>query len=358
MSGLGAHFRGRRGDFVLDAAFEAPPGRVTALFGPSGAGKTSILRAIAGLERFAGDCTLDGQVWQDGSRFLQPHRRAIGYVFQEASLFPHLSVRGNLEFGLRRAEGTPVTSFDGAVALLGLGPLLGRAPATLSGGERQRVALGRALLARPRLLLLDEPLSALDRQAKQDILPYFEALHRSLTLPVVLVTHDIAEVERLADRLVLLEGGRVIGAGPLNEMLVHGASSLRTARDAAAVLSGEVVAYDRGDGLSTIEIDGWRVLMAGRAGTPGEAVRVRIAARDVSLATERPSATTILNVFETKIETIEVVSDAEAIVTLRLGTEPMLARVTRRSIRQLGLAPGQPVFAQVKGVSLIAGPGG
>jgi molybdate transport system ATP-binding protein len=356
VSGLSARFAGRRGGFALDAAFEAPAGQVTALFGASGAGKTSILRAIAGLDRFNGGCMLDGEVWQDARGFLPPHRRAVGYVFQEASLFPHLPVRGNLEFGLRRAGGaTPVIGFDEAMSLLGLGPLLDRAPATLSGGERQRVALGRTLLAQPRLLLLDEPVSALDRQAKEEILPYFEALHRTLSLPVVLVTHDIVEVERLADRLVLLSGGRVMGAGPLNDMLVGGGFGLREARDAAAVLVGRVVAHEAADGLSSIEVGGQRLLMAGHAGAAGEMVRLRIAARDVSLATERPSATTILNVLEAVVEAIETVSEAEAIVALRLGGEPMLARVTRRSIGQLGIAPGQEVFAQVKGVSLIAG---
>src|SRR3569623_3451514 len=163
---------GRRGDFELDAAFDATPGAGTALFGRSGAGKTSVLRAIAGLERFAGCCRLDGEIWQDGARFLPAHRRAIGYVFLESSLFPHLSVRGNLEFGLKRARLASVIGFDDAVALLGLAPLLARAPDTLSGGERQRVALGRALLSQPRLLLLDEPLSALAQRRKQEMLPY------------------------------------------------------------------------------------------------------------------------------------------------------------------------------------------
>jgi molybdate transport system ATP-binding protein len=356
MSGLSVRLAGRRGDFELDAAFEAPPGAVTALFGRSGAGKTSVLRAIAGLERFSGCCLLDGEVWQDGARFLPAHRRAIGYVFQEASLFPHLSVRGNLEFGLRRARLASVIGFDDAVALLGLAPLLARAPDTLSGGERQRVALGRALLSQPRLLLLDEPLSALDREAREEILPYFERLHRVFALPVLLVTHDIAEVERLADRLVLMREGRIAASGPLNDLLVGEALGLRTAREAAAVLSGRVAAYDVADGLSEIEVAGRRLLVAGRAGAVGAVVRVRIAARDVSLSAERPSATTILNVLPATIVSIDPVSAAEALVTLRLGTDTMLARVTRRSVRQLRLGPDQQAFAQVKGVSLLTGP--
>src|SRR6185312_13170764 len=195
VSGLTLAFSGRRGGFGLDAAFDAPAPGVTALFGPSGAGKTSILRGIAGLERYVGRCQLGESVWQDARTFLPPHRRAVGYVFQDANLFPHLSVRQNLEFGLRRAGAGPRRiDFDMAAELVGAGALLDRQPGTLSGGERQRVALGRALLAQPEVLLLDEPLSALDRRAKDEILPYFEALRRAVPLPVILVTHDIAEV--------------------------------------------------------------------------------------------------------------------------------------------------------------------
>lgn len=356
MSGLSVGFAGQRGSFALDAAFEARGRGVTALFGPSGSGKTSVLRGIAGLERFTGRCRLGDEIWQDGNVFLPAHRRAVGYVFQEASLFPHLTVRKNLEFGLRRTQSKPAIGFDEAVALLGLDRLLARAPDTLSGGERQRVALGRALLSQPKLLLLDEPMSALDRDAKDEILPYFEGLRGALSLPVLLVTHNIGEVERLADHLILMRNGQVAGAGPLNDMLVGGTLGLRTAREAASVLRGTVAGYDANDGLSTIEVQGQRLLIAGRAGEPGIAVRVRIAARDVSLAVDRPSATTILNVLAVTIVAIEPASEAEAIVTLRLGEETMLARVTLRSVRQLGLQPGQAVFAQVKGVSLVAGP--
>ncbi|MEO8883430.1 MAG: molybdenum ABC transporter ATP-binding protein [Devosia sp.] len=358
MNGLSVSFAGRRGGFALDAAFEARGSGVTALFGPSGSGKTSVLRAIAGLDRFEGRCVLGDEVWQDEKTFLPAHRRSVGYVFQEASLFPHLTVRKNLEFGLRRTPGTPTIGFDEAVALLGLHRLLARAPDTLSGGERQRVALGRALLSQPRLLLLDEPMSALDRDAKDEILPYFEGLRGALSVPVLLVTHDIAEVERLADHLVLMRDGRVMGAGPLSDMLIGGALGLRTAREAASVLRGRVVGLDADDGLSAIEVAGQKLLIAAWAGAPGAVVRVRIAARDVSLAAEKPSATTIINVLAVTIVAIEPASEAEAIVTLRLGVETMLARVTLRSVRQLGFQPGQAVFAQVKGVSLMAGPGG
>lgn len=355
MSGLSVAFTGRRGGFALEAAFETPATGITALFGPSGAGKTSVLRGIAGLERYAGNCRLGDAVWQDERRFLPPHQRAVGYVFQEASLFAHLSVRENLEFGLRRVKGPRRIAFDQAVSLVGAGPLLARDPATLSGGERQRVALGRALLAQPDVLLLDEPLSALDRQAKDEILPYFEALRHAVALPVILVTHDIAEVERLADGIVYLDRGRVVAAGDLNAVLTGEGPGLRLAREAAAVLGGRVVRFDAVDALTEIAAGGARFLVAGRAGEPGQAVRIRIAARDVSLARERPSATSILNVLEVVVSAIEPVGDAEALVTLRLGEDVLLARLTRRSVRTLGLAPGERAFAQVKGVSLLAG---
>lgn len=357
MSGLNAAFRGRRGGFDLDVALAAPAGAVTALFGPSGSGKTSTLRAIAGLERFAGSCALDGQSWQEVGHFLPPQQRAVGYVFQEASLFPHLSVRQNLDYGRRRAGAATVIGFDDAVSLLGLEPLLPRRPGALSGGERQRVALGRALLSQPKLLLLDEPLSGLDRAAREEILPYFEALTHSIPLPVLLVTHDIAEVERLADRLILLRAGKVVASGPLAELLTAPAFGLGTVRDAAAVLQGEALGYDAADGLSAIRIEGCTLLLAGRAGAAGEGVRVRIAARDVSIATVRPSATSILNVLPATITALVAAGEAEMVVTLRLGTQTLLARLTRRSARELALTPGQAVFAQVKGVSLLAGAG-
>jgi molybdate transport system ATP-binding protein len=358
VSVLAVAFAGKRGGFALDAAFEAPLKSVTALFGPSGSGKTSVLRAIAGLEKFEGHCRLGDEIWQDNALFVPPHQRGVGYVFQEASLFPQLDVRGNLSFGLKRTSGRPATGFDEVIELFRLGPLLARGPETLSGGERQRVALGRAILSQPKLLLLDEPMSALDRTAREEILPYFEALHRALTIPVLLVTHDIAEVERLADRMIVLRAGKVVAAGPLNDVLVGDVAGLRGSRDAASVLMGNVAGYDSVDGLSEIEVGGQLLLVAGRAGVAGAAVRVRIAARDVSLATVRPSQTTILNCLEMVIAGIDARAEADATMTLRLGAQTMLARVTKRSLRTLDLKVGQTVFAQVKGVSLVTGPVG
>jgi molybdate transport system ATP-binding protein len=209
---LVAAFRGRLGDFVLDAELAVPLSGVTGLMGPSGSGKTSLLRCIAGLARLEGRLLVAGEVWQDAATFRPAHRRAVGYVFQEASLLSHLSVRGNLDYGRRRAKGPAVASFDEVVELLGLGALLDRSTEKLSGGERQRVAIGRALLAQPRLLMMDEPLSGLDAEAKAEILPYVERLTAAVALPVLYVSHEPAEVARLARRVILMEAGRIVGA--------------------------------------------------------------------------------------------------------------------------------------------------
>lgn len=215
---INAAFRGRLGSFTLDAELSLPATGVTAIFGPSGCGKTSVARCIAGLQRMAdGFCAVDGEVWQDGSSFRPVHRRPIGYVFQEASLFPHLSVRRNLLFGAPKAARAQI-AFSEVVELLGLAALLDRSPYRLSGGERQRVAIGRALLSQPKLLLMDEPLSALDRTTKDEILPFLERLHETLSLPILYISHDMAEIERFADHLVLMEQGRVVGSGPLHSL--------------------------------------------------------------------------------------------------------------------------------------------
>lgn len=205
-------FEGRLGGFSLDAAFAAPAVGVTALYGPSGSGKTTLLRCIAGLERLAGRLEVAGQVWQDGRLFLPPHKRPVGYVFQEPSLLAHLSVRGNLLYGFKRATDRRI-GLDEVVQLLGLGPLMDRSTGKLSGGERQRVAIARALLAQPRLLLLDEPLASLDAASKAEIMPYLDQLHRTLAIPMIYVSHEPAEILRLADRLLLMKAGRIERAG-------------------------------------------------------------------------------------------------------------------------------------------------
>jgi len=302
MSRLEAHFAGRIGGFDLDAAFTAPDAGVTALFGPSGCGKTTVLRCIAGLERLRyGHFSLSPEeAWQDEGLFLPPHRRAVGYVFQEASLFPHLSVTGNLRYGQRRGKGGGV-AFDEVVDLLGLAHLVDRAPSRLSGGERQRVAIGRALLSQPRLLLMDEPLSALDRVSKDEILPYLERLHDALSIPMIYVSHDIAEVERLADHLVLMRDGRVAASGPLSTLLADPALPFAAGRDAAVVLDAAVAAWDAAYGLTRLTVAGAEILVPGAAGALGTRRRLRIAAGDVSLCRVAPQRTSILNVLPARV---------------------------------------------------------
>jgi molybdate transport system ATP-binding protein len=354
-------YTGAFGNFKLDVKFEAPALGITALFGPSGCGKTVTLRCVAGLNRLSGRLVVGGETWQDGERFRAPHERPIGYVFQEASLFPHLSVRGNLRYGHRRALKSGADEeirFDDVVELLGIVPLLDRATGALSGGERQRVALGRALLAQPRLLLMDEPLSALDRMTKEEIFPYFEALRSRLSIPVLYVSHDITEIERLADHIVLLDAGRVVVSGALGEVLTDNRLPIARSAHAATVLEARVGAFDPDDGLTTLAIDGETLLVPRCVGEAGTMHRVRIAATDVSLAAERPSLTTIVNVVPVRVKEIEPLDEAQVNVVLTIGHRPqgpkLLARITRRAQRLLGFAPGQDIYAQIKGVSLVA----
>ncbi len=363
---ISARFAGKVGAFNVDVAIDEPMQGVTALFGPSGCGKTTILRCIAGLQRLPGTLRVGGEVWQDDAQglFRPPHERPIGYVFQEASLFAHLSVRANLLFGHARAMkagAREVIRLDDLVELLGIGHLLDRAPGNLSGGERQRVAVGRALLSQPRLLLMDEPLSALDRITKDEILPYFEALHEKLSIPVIYVSHDIAEIERLADRLILLDRGRVLASGLLSDLEADPALPLVHAPEAAVILEGTVATIDEAYGLTTVSVAGGAVVIPGRRGPVGAARRLRIGASDVSFIREQPTATTILNCLPVEILSVTP-QDGAAIqmnIVARLSNDAsgarIVARVTRKSQEVLGLAPGVRVFAQIKSVALIAG---
>ena len=288
----------------------------------------------------------------------------MGYVFQEASLFPHLSVRGNLLYGHRRAlrRGTPEGArLDEVVALLGMEGLLERSPLRLSGGERQRVAVGRALLSQPRLLLMDEPLAGLDRLSKDEILPYLEALHSTLSIPILYVSHDLAEVERLADHLVLIETGRVIACGPLEELQADPELPVARLPEAAVALIATVTRYDAEYGLTTLSIDGGTLIAPGHYGAPGTLQRVRIGASDVSLARQHPGPSTILNVLPARVAAAVPQDAAQANVVVRLGKAGegarLLARVTRKSWEALGAAPGDLVHVQVKSVALVAASG-
>lgn len=352
---LQIRFRFALGAFRLDVDLELPAQGISALFGPSGCGKTSLLRAIAGLDRHAeGRLVVDGVTWQDGARFLAPHRRPIGYVFQEASLFEHLSVAGNLDYGLRRVpEAERRIPLQRAIALLGIGPLLARRPTTLSGGERQRVAIARALAVSPRLLLMDEPLAAVDLERRQEILPWIESLHRELDIPVIYVSHSPEEVARLADHLVLLRAGRVLATGDVHALFTRLDLPLALDNDATSVIEATVAGHDEEYRLTHLEFAGGRLTLARQPVTVGSPVRLRLAARDVSLTLERQTGTSILNILPVTVEDISLSDEAQVTVRLLAGDVPILARLTRKSARDLGLQPGMAVYAQVKGIALL-----
>lgn len=351
----------RRG-FVLDVALQLPVPGVTALFGPSGCGKTTLLRALAGLERAAGHVRMGEATWQDDARgvFLPPHQRPLGYVIQEAALFPHLSVRANLDYGRRRSADAARVALDPVVDLLGIGHLLDRRPATLSGGERQRVAIARALATGPRVLLMDEPLAALDAARKAEVLPYLERLHRELALPVVYVTHAADEVARLADHLVLLDAGRVRAAGPLAELSARPDLPLARPDDAGVVIAARVLAHDTAYGLAQVGFAGGTLWVGDPAREAvGDTVRARVLARDVSVARQAPAETSVLNVLPVRLESLHADGHTVMLVLRTGGADAgpdavrLLARITRRSADALALRPGDALHAQVKGVALM-----
>ena len=347
-----------RGAFKLDVDLALPGRGVTALFGHSGSGKTTVLRVLAGLERVAGArVALGDEVWQDDARkvFVPTHARGIGYVFQEASLFPHLSVRANLEFGRKRLKPAE-RRFDlmTVAELLGIERLLDANPTTLSGGERQRAAIARTLLASPRLLLMDEPLAALDMRRKLEILPYLERLHDELALPVVYVSHAADEVARLADHLVVLEEGRVLASGPLGATLARLDLAANFQDDAGVMIETQLQAHDA-DGLSHLAFAGGVLLVGQRDVAIGTRVRCRIHARDVSLALERPRGSSITNILPARVDAIGPSgTPGQVLVRLLVGDTALLARITERSRRELAIAPGAAVWAQVKAVALLA----
>ena len=347
-----------RPDFVLDVALDLPGRGITALFGPSGSGKTSCLRAVAGLERAAtGQVRVLGDVWQDDSTrtWVPPHRRAVGYVFQEASLFAHLSVRGNVVYGLRRVPAAlQRLALDQAVDLLGIGALMDRSPATLSGGERQRVAIARALATSPRLLLLDEPLAALDAARKQDILPWLEKLRDELDIPMLYVSHATDEVARLADTLVVLERGRVLAAGAVAGVLSQLDLPFNAGEEAGVLLDGAVAERDARWHLCRVVFAGGSLWIRDSGAPVGTRARVRVLARDVSLSLNKPEGTSIANALAGIVA--EIADDAhpgQAMLGIRVEQQMFLARVTRRSVHTLGLAQGSPVWLQVKSAALL-----
>jgi molybdate transport system ATP-binding protein len=349
--------RRRQGDFTLDIAFDAPTPGVIALFGRSGCGKTTLVELIAGLRRAdAGRIDVDGTTLLDTARRLDvpAQRRRIGYVFQDGRLFPHYDVRGNLLYGRRRATREPARiGFDDVVALLGLGALLDRRTAQLSGGEKQRVALGRALLAQPRLLLLDEPLAALDQARREEVLPYLERLRDQLSLPMLLVTHDFDEVLRLATHVVLMDQGRLLAQGPPSAIsLTPELRAIVGAEAIGAVLEGRVAAVDAASGLARVRVAGSALSIEASGLAAGQAVRLQLLARDLILATERPHALSVRNALAGTVVTIEADGAHAALVRVDAGGAPVIVRVTAQAVSELALRPGLPVWVLVKAVTL------
>ena len=341
--------------FALQVDLELPARGVSVLFGPSGCGKTSLLRCMAGLTRAHGHFSVNGDIWQDNHTFVPVHQRPLGYVFQEANLFAHLSVRENLQFGrLRTPPAQRSVAWDLPVQLLDIGHLLARMPQGLSGGERQRVAIARALLSSPRLLLMDEPLAALDQARKNEFMPYLERLHSELDMPVVYVSHAPDEVARLADHLVVMRNGQVLATGPLSETLARVDLPIHLGEDAGVVLLGDIVERDSKWQLARVRFDGGDLWVRDGGHALGAAVRVRILARDVSIALTPPAPTSIQNGLPAQV--VQIADDyhpALALVRLQIGAVPLLARLTRRSAHALALAPNMPVWAQIKAVALI-----
>lgn len=345
------------GGFDLDLSHRMALDGIMALFGPSGCGKSTLLRIVAGLERNArGRISFGDEIWLDSDAgiFVPPHRRGVGYVFQDARLFPHLSVAGNLRYAARRSAGvkSPI-DFASVVTALDLSALLPRRPTSLSGGERQRVAVGRTLLTRPRLLLMDEPLAALDIKRKAEILPYIERLPDIFGVPVIYVTHSIDEVARLAQRIIVLTAGRKVADGSVSEVLERLDLQPATGRfEAGVVLTARIVGHDPVFRLTHLDHHGQTIDMPMADLDIGSEVRLRVRARDVSLAIERPKGISVRNILAgTIVQIAEEPETAFAETLVDIGDARLRARITRAAVAELSLVAGTPVFALVKSIA-------
>ncbi|HEY8160332.1 MAG TPA: molybdenum ABC transporter ATP-binding protein [Methylobacter sp.] len=358
MTTILARFQLDYGGFKLDVDLKLPGTGITVLFGHSGSGKTTLLRCIAGLQRAPqGKLEINGNVWQDSERglFLPTHKRPLGYVFQEANLFPHLTVRDNLHYGLKRIkQNSGSVKLEHTIELLGIGQLMERMPERLSGGERQRVAIARALALNPEILLMDEPLASLDFKRKQEILPFLSRLHQQLDIPVLYVTHSQQEVAQLADTLVILEDGQALASGPLSETQSRLDVPLAQDREAATVWQATVAGHEADYHLTRVVFAGGSLSLPAVDAKIGTPLRVQIYARDVSIALEAPTATSILNVLPAIISDIADGRDSQSVIRLQVGTQPLLAHISRKSVILLGLQTGMAVYVQIKGTSTLS----
>lgn len=356
---ISAQFDTWLGEFHLEVDFTLPGSGISAIYGPSGSGKTSLLRAIAGLEHHSqGQLVFGQEYWQKPGLFVPPHRRPVGYVFQEASLFDHLDVQGNLEYGWHRIKQKQRRiSLQRISELLDLGALAKRRPDMLSGGERQRVAIGRALAVSPQLLLMDEPLASLDQRRRDEILPYLLSLHREFALPIIYVSHDRTEISRLADHLLLLDAGRVIASDNCQHLLTRMDLPLAHEESANSIFDAVATAVDQHYQLCTYRCGNSEFIVPGIAHQPGEPARLLIASRDVSLALSKPQDSSILNIVPAVVEAINAEQAGSVTVSLRIGDNILLSRITSKSVEQLALRAGMSVFAQVKSIALSGSTG-
>ena len=341
--------------FKLDAKFTIPDKGITVVFGPSGSGKTTLLRAIAGLEKSdTGFLKVGDSIWQSDHNFVPTHKRQIGYVFQDAALFDHLNVEGNLDYVIKRKTGLTEDFIDSIYTLLDIKPLINRSTVQLSGGEKQRIAIARALLTNPKILLLDEPLSALDLKRKNEILPYLDSLHSQLDIPILYVTHSQDETSRLADHLMLIEDGKIIGNGPINEMLTRFDLPLSHSGDAISIFDARVMSRDTDFNLMHLEFKGGQFIVPDNKLPIESLVRIRVAARDVSITKKKQTDTSILNIFPAVVEEMVPEGDAQVMVRLTLNGVTLLACLTRKSASSLKLDQGLSVFIQVKSVAILS----
>ncbi len=341
---------------LLDFEFSLNASGITAIFGKSGCGKTSLLRAIAGLEKHS-NCFLKvgDETWQDENTFIPVHERSIGFVFQEASLFEHLSVKANLEYGMKRIPANSrKISLNETLSLLNLGPLLKRKTTDLSGGERQRVAIARALLVSPKLLLMDEPLASLDQERKEELLPYIETLSKKFDIPVLYVSHSTSEISRLANQLILIENSFIKAAGPINELLTRTDLSLAHRTQAESIVYAKTADYDSAFHLNQLKSDVGTFLVPGEQLDKNKDVRLRLLANDISITLKAQNDTSILNIFPAIIDEIRDENGAQATLRLLINGTPILARITLKSSDNLSLKKGKQVFAQIKSVAVLA----
>jgi len=352
MSTLDLNCRLQRSGFCLDVALSLPLTGVTGVYGPSGCGKTTLLRIIAGLESSDSSVNFGDQVWQSPEQFLEPHKRSVGYVFQQPGLFSYLSVRGNLEYARKRAAGQS-TDIAALSELLGISKLMERMPDTLSGGEQQRVAIARALASGPQILLMDEPLASLDAARKTEFLPYLQSLHDELSIPVIYVSHAIDEIARIADNLVVLHEGSVVAEGALSSVLSSANLFRSDVSLARTVIDAQVSGFEADDGLTILRFDGGELLVT-MPQPDTECVRLQIAASDISLTLVEQSDTSILNILPAQVAAVDEVGSGRVLVTLLVGSSQLVAQVSSRSAQQLRLAEGLQVYAQIKGVAVLA----